>query len=139
MKKLSLAIAEIAHIAGTYEYSGIDYTDSRELMETFVSWAIEFINSFDPVKDEGYYMDKIEDFTIQKMKESMEVDRFDYLEVHGCVELGGGFVEQTTEDSEANFFSLYGHYPLGGLESLADFSCRAKAEQFAELFKNKFK
>lgn len=55
---------------------------------------------------------------------------FDAYEIHGCRDFGG-YVEQVP-DTEAQFWSLYGHIPGEGLECIGDFSSRAAAEEIRQ-------
>ncbi len=55
------------------------------------------------------------------------LSKFDRYEVHGCKDDGCGFVEQVPDD-EAEFWSLYGHIPEGGLDCIGDFNSRESAE-----------
>jgi hypothetical protein len=59
------------------------------------------------------------------------VEPFDAYEIHGCHEItenGHTWTEQC-EDSEAHFFTLYGHIPDGGVDSIGDFKTRELAEE----------
>jgi len=56
---------------------------------------------------------------------------FDDYEIHGVKrfsEQGGSWCEQVA-DSDAAFWSLYGHIPSGGLDCIGDFNTRAHAEE----------
>lgn len=57
---------------------------------------------------------------------------FDDYEIHGVAEftdlLGNRFCE-SVPDEEAQFWSLYGHIPGQGLESIGDFRTRQQAEE----------
>jgi hypothetical protein len=56
---------------------------------------------------------------------------FDRYEIHGVREFGRGrnrYCEQVP-DSEAQFWSLYGHIPNQGVECIGDFKTREFAEQ----------
>lgn len=60
--------------------------------------------------------------------------RFDGYEIHGVREFDDGagkYCEQVPDD-EAMFWSLYGHIPGAGLESIGDFKTRAFAEEVYE-------
>lgn len=57
---------------------------------------------------------------------------FDNYEIHGCIERNSGpgyesYVEQCP-DEEAQFWSLFGHCPKGGVEAIGDFATREDAE-----------
>jgi hypothetical protein len=59
------------------------------------------------------------------------IDPFDAYEIHGCHEIaenGHTWTEQC-EDSEAQFFTLFGHIPDGGVDAIGDFKTRELAEQ----------
>jgi hypothetical protein len=62
--------------------------------------------------------------------------RFDCFEIHGFRESGPGkrrYCEQVS-DSEAQFWSLYGHIPGQGLDRIGDFATREHAEEiFAKI------
>lgn len=56
---------------------------------------------------------------------------FDDYEIHGVKEFrenGMKWCEQV-DDSEAEFWSLYGHIPGGGLDCIGDFNTRRYAEE----------
>ena len=57
--------------------------------------------------------------------------RFDKYEIHGVREFddGGGKYCEQVPDEEAQFWTLYGHIPGAGLESIGDFKTRAFAEE----------
>ena len=60
--------------------------------------------------------------------------RFDGYEIHGVREFDDGsgkYCEQVPDD-EAEFWTLYGHIPGAGLESIGDFKTRAFAEEVYE-------
>lgn len=56
----------------------------------------------------------------------------DNFEIHGVAESADGYCSQVDNDSEADFFSVYGHYapdqPYGGIDALIDCPTRAEAE-----------
>jgi hypothetical protein len=59
------------------------------------------------------------------------IEPFDEYEIHGCHEItenGHTWTEQC-EDSEAHFFTLYGHIPDGGVDTIGDFKTRELAEE----------
>lgn len=66
---------------------------------------------------------------------------FDNYEIHGCCLLdcdytgipapSGATVEQC-DDAKAEFWTLYGHLPEGGLEAIGDFKSRKRAEEVFE-------
>jgi len=60
--------------------------------------------------------------------------RFDLYEIHGVREFddGGGKYCEQVPDEEAQFWTLYGHIPGAGLESIGDFKTRAFAEEVYE-------
>ena len=59
------------------------------------------------------------------------IDAFDAYEIHGCLQInehGHTWVEQCN-DSEAEFFTLYGHIPGRGVDAIGDFKTRELAEE----------
>ena len=62
--------------------------------------------------------------------------RFKGFEVHGCMTVGedenGVTLLEQCEDSDASLWSVYGQLVTGGLECLADFKSRAKAESLRD-------
>lgn len=56
---------------------------------------------------------------------------WDDIEIHGCVEVQEGFVEQV-EDEDAQFFTCYVHYPEMGVDWISDHPTRKDAEEFRE-------
>ncbi len=65
-----------------------------------------------------------------------EITPYDAYEIHGCKEYEAGFVEQV-EDSEAEFWSLYGHIPNQGVECIGDFKTRCRAEEILQRITSK--
>lgn len=68
-------------------------------------------------------------------------DRIDAIEVHGCIEIESGVVEQS--DDNPSFYGVYAHYAripendrenLCGLDWIADFDTKAEADEFASTF-----
>lgn len=64
------------------------------------------------------------------------IQKFDQIEYHPCKEFTGTdsfekFVEQC-EPEEAEFWSVYGHLPGGGLSCIADVDTEQEAKEFAE-------
>ena len=57
---------------------------------------------------------------------------YDNYEIHGCIERyaaqSPGFTEQCPDD-EAQFWTLYGHIPGQGVETIGDFKSREAAEE----------
>ena len=69
--------------------------------------------------------------TLQKRARQPLPTPFDDYEVHGVKEFkeaGMKWCEQV-HDSEAEFWSLYGHIPGQGLECIGDFKTRCDAEE----------
>ncbi len=56
---------------------------------------------------------------------------FDNYEIHGCRNVGGDACE-TCDDADAEFWTLYGHLPEGGLEAIGDLKSRKHAEEVFE-------
>jgi len=59
---------------------------------------------------------------------------FEAYEIHGVRDFddeGGKYCEQVPDD-EAEFWTLYGHIPSAGLESIGDLKTRAFAEEVYE-------
>ena len=57
--------------------------------------------------------------------------RFDDYEVHGIRKFGRGRASHAEQvpDDQAQYWSLFGHIPLGGLEFIGDFKTREHAEE----------
>lgn len=53
---------------------------------------------------------------------------FDDYEIHPCKDYGD-FVERVKDESEAEFWSLYGHIPNQGVLCIGDFKTRQHAEE----------
>lgn len=75
---------------------------------------------------------------IEKAKASVplwmkEIHRYDGLEIHPCHELADddGSVEQC-EPEEAQFWSVYGHLKVGGVECFEDHSTEEEARKSAQ-------
>ena len=71
----------------------------------------------------------------------IDPSRIDAVEVHGCIEIENGVVEQS--DDNPSFYGVYAHYAhsaendrenLHGLDWIADFPTEAEAEEFASTF-----
>jgi len=64
-------------------------------------------------------------------KNASPIVPFDDFEIHGCQEItehDRTWTEQC-EDHEAQFFTLFGHIPDGGVDAIADFKTRELAEE----------
>jgi hypothetical protein len=62
--------------------------------------------------------------------------QFDALEIGGCITLareadGETFVEGGIADSEAEFWTVYGHFKNGGCEAITDCATRAMVDSVA--------
>jgi hypothetical protein len=64
-----------------------------------------------------------------------EIEAFDALEIHPCMEGkdsdGTGYVEQC-EPAEAHFWTVYGHYRTGCVNAFEDFLTEADAIAFRD-------
>lgn len=63
--------------------------------------------------------------------------KYDAFEVHPVAEYTGKDGQtycEVCEESEAHFWSVYGHLPEGGIECLADYRTREFAEEIQQLF-----
>ena len=66
----------------------------------------------------------------------MRIRQFDALEIHPCCVVGttstGEEIVETSNPSEADFWTVYGHCRSGGIEAFDDFPTEAKAIQFRD-------
>jgi hypothetical protein len=71
----------------------------------------------------------------------IDPSRIDAVEVHGCIEIENGVVEQS--DDNPSFYGVFAHYAripendrenLYGLDWIADFATEAEAQAFASTF-----
>ena len=56
---------------------------------------------------------------------------FDGYEIHGCKDYGD-YVEPVKDESEAEFWSLYGHIPNQGVVCIGDYNTRQHAEEILQ-------
>ena len=65
-----------------------------------------------------------------------DITPFDAYEIHACKDYGG-YIEPVEDESEADFWSLYGHIPGRGLECIGDFNTRQQAEEILKRINGK--
>lgn len=124
MKTVSMRATQIDLVLQDYSNETDPTTNLIDLLADAMHWcAVNEIEFDEQLRIARMHFDHEDD--------QPSVDQFDAYEIHGVREYGRGkscYCEQVA-DSEAEFFSLYGHIPGQGIECIGDFKTRQLAEE----------